>query len=515
VAEGDTVDIQEFLATLPRIAFFTGKGGVGKTSLACATAVAFSDLGKKVLLVSTDPASNLDEVLGTRLNGQPTAVSGTPHLFALNIDPIAVARAHREQILAPYRGVLPDASLASMEEQLSGACTVEIAAFNEFAKLLADPTTTTAFEHVIFDTAPTGHTLRLLSLPAAWSNFISTNTTSTSCIGPLQGLEAQQSLYIASLRNLANESLTRLILVSRPEPAALKEAARTHGELKHIGIRNHMLILNGIFVSSEYSDPLARRFQERCMSALSEMPESLTCLPRLDLPLLARSPLGIDDLRAAFNGVPVIREHAFDVGLIGSDDSLTLGQLIDEIQAGGPGIILMMGKGGVGKTTIASAAAVELARRGCPVHLTTTDPAAHVDQTIGSQVSALEISRIDPVLETERYAAEVRSEAASLLDEQGMTFLDEDLRSPCTEEIAMFRAFARNGSRRRGAVRDCGHRAYGTHHPSARCRRSIPTRSLAFEEANSIRSPGSPCSTARSALLSRLSNHLARSNTGS
>lgn len=439
------MDIEEYLSTLPRILFFTGKGGVGKTSLACATSLALTDSGKRVLLVSTDPASNLDEVLGTHLGSEPTSVAGATGLFALNIDPAATALAHREQILGPYRGVLPDSVLASMEEQLSGACTVEIAAFNEFAKLLGDPTQTIGYDHVVFDTAPTGHTLRLLSLPAAWSEFIATNSTGTSCLGPLQGLQVQQHLYEASLRSLSDAALTKLVLVSRPEATALKEADRARTELMRIGITNQVFIVNGVFVASAASDPFACSLARTSRAALDGMPQGLIALPRLEVPLLPRSPLGIDRLRCILAGAQRLSPNepsGFQAPPTIS--GLRLSQLVDDIQASGPGIVLTMGKGGVGKTTIACAIALELAHRGCAVHLTTTDPAAHVEQVIGEAQSMLQISRIDPSVETQTYAAEVRDATAAALDEQGKALLEEDLRSPCTEEIAVFRAFARS-----------------------------------------------------------------------
>ena len=439
------MNTEEYFSTLPRILFFTGKGGVGKTSLACATSVALADKGKRVLLVSTDPASNLDEVLGTHLGNTPTAITGAGGLFALNIDPVEAARTHREQILGPYRGVLPDSALASMEEQLSGACTVEIAAFNEFAKLLGDPSSTVEYDHIIFDTAPTGHTLRLLSLPAAWSKFIAANTTGTSCLGPLQGLQAQQHLYEASLRNLADPTITRLVLVSRPEASALREAARAHSELSHLSISSQVLIVNGVFLETNSLDSLACSLAGRCRAALTSMPDDLTRLPRLDLPLLSQSPLGISRLRLMFpNGKKGMVDEAPEGQSQSTFQVLRLSQLVDEIQAAGPGIVLTMGKGGVGKTTVACTIALELARRGCAVHLTTTDPAANNAQVVGQTESSLDMSRIDPAIETERYATEVRNSTGAALDEQGKALLDEDLRSPCTEEIAVFRAFARS-----------------------------------------------------------------------
>ena len=240
-----------------RVLFFTGKGGMGKTTLACATAVALVGRGRRVLIVSTDPASNLDEVLGTALDEQPRPVAGLAGLDAANIDPEAAAREYRERTVGPYRGLLPDTAIASMEESLSGACTVEIAAFDVFAGLLGNPEATAGYDHVIFDTAPTGHTLRLLALPAAWTGFIDTNTSGTSCLGPLAGLQDQRDLYAASVRALGDPRVTTLVLVSRPEQTALAEAERTRGELADAGMRHQVLALNGVFDAADSDDDLA------------------------------------------------------------------------------------------------------------------------------------------------------------------------------------------------------------------------------------------------------------------
>jgi arsenite-transporting ATPase len=413
-----------------RILFFTGKGGVGKTSLACASGVALAARGRRVLLVSTDPASNLDEVLGVSLNGTPTAVPGADGLFALNIDPEAAARAYRERVVGPYRGVLPDAAVTSIEEQLSGACTVEIAAFDEFTKLLGDTSATSGFDHILFDTAPTGHTLRLLKLPAAWTGFIATNTTGTSCLGPLAGLETQKSLYDASLRALTDSSTTTLILVSRPERASLAEAARTCAELAGMGVLNQKLCLNGVFIAQNRSDPAALALEARGQAAVGQMPADLAGLPRVEVPLLPYAPM-----LAANPPVPPRTDAA--------GSALTLRALIDDLERAGHGVVMTMGKGGVGKTTVASAIAVELARRGHPVRLSTTDPAAHVANTVGQGVPNLTVSRIDPAVETRQYTDSVLAKSAPELDQQGVALLEEDLRSPCTEEIAVFSAFAR------------------------------------------------------------------------
>ena len=429
-----------FLESPSRFLFFTGKGGVGKTSLACACAIALAGRGYRILLVSTDPASNLDEVLGQRLDATHTAIPGVPNLFALNIDPEAVAHAYREKLVGPFRGKLPAAVLRSMEEQLSGACTTEIAAFDEFSRLLGQPDATAGYDHVIFDTAPTGHTLRLLTLPQAWTGFLDTNTSGTSCLGPLAGLEKQRSTYEQSVAALADGSRTTLVLVSRPQKAALDEAERTSDELAALGVRNQRLILNGIFKAAN-SDPMALALERRGTLSLQSKAKFLARLPRVEVPLRPHNILGLAALRTLVSndeGEPRVEAKAvFDLP---SMESLTA--LVNDLAPVGHGVIMTMGKGGVGKTTLAAAIATELARRGLKVHLSTTDPAAHVAAAAG-QIEGLEVSRIDPDMETRRYVEQVMSTNAKNLDAQGRALLEEDLRSPCTEEIAVFRAFAR------------------------------------------------------------------------
>ncbi len=424
-----------------RILLFTGKGGVGKTSLACATAVALADRGKKVLLVSTDPASNLDEVLGVTLGNHPTTISTVPRLCAMNLDPRAAAAEYRERMVGPYRNLLPPAAIASMEEQFSGSCTVEIAAFDEFSRLLGDPSATADFDHVIFDTAPTGHTLRLLALPAAWSQFMATSTTGTSCLGPLAGLQSQQVLYQETTRALGDASIATLVLVARPEITALREAARTSAELAAIGLTNQHLILNGVFSARKTDDAIAMAMQQRAAEALAAMPDELASLSRTTVPLAPGAIVGIAALRALANGTAAAPERIVASGLPPLPP--TLDSLIDDLAAPGHGVILAMGKGGVGKTTVAAAVAIALAKRGFQVHLSTTDPAAHLAAAVGANVMAnLQVSRIDPSIETAKYAAMVLREAVANLDERGKAVLAEDLRSPCTEEIAVFRALA-------------------------------------------------------------------------
>ena len=424
-----------------RFLFFTGKGGVGKTSLACASAVALADRGLQVLLVSTDPASNLDEVLGVTLGSEARAVPGVAGLSALNIDPEAAARAYRERLVGPYRGKLPDTVVRSMEEQLSGACTMEIAAFDDFARLLGEPAATAEYNHVIFDTAPTGHTLRLLSLPGAWTGFLDTNTSGTSCLGPLAGLQKQRSLYEGSVAKLADGERTTLVLVSRPQKGALDEAERTSKELAAIGVRNQRLILNGIFHAAVPDDNLACALEERGWRALRDKAGFLGTVPLTEVPLRDHNLIGLAALRMlAADSEPAGLAPEVPTAALPPVESLS--SLVDSLIQLGHGVIMTMGKGGVGKTTIAAAIATELARRGLPVHLSTTDPAAHVAVTAGS-TSGLEVSRIDPQAETQEYVNQVMATAGKDLDASGRAMREEDLRSPCTEEIAVFRAFAR------------------------------------------------------------------------
>lgn len=431
------------LKNAPRHWFFTGKGGVGKTSMACATAVALADLGRSVLLISTDPASNLDEVLSTPLSGHATPVQGIRGLSALNIDPTAAAARYRARLIDPLRGVLPDAVLRTMEEQLSGACTTEIAAFDEFTGFLSDPASTAAYDHLVFDTAPTGHTIRLLRLPKAWTGFLNDNTSGTSCLGPLSGLEKQRSVYAAALSTLADAAATILILVSRPEASALAEAERTSHELAALGITNQSLIVNGCFQSSVAGDLLGSAVEARMEAALHDAHAFLDSIPTLRVPLRPANVLGPERLRALLDeSVPSDPPEVHP-----AHDELPAFELweslMDHLGKSGHGLILTMGKGGVGKTTIATKIAMELARRSHSVTLSTTDPASHLDLDLGSQISNLRVDRIDPEHETEAYRAQVIADQGASLDPSALALLEEDLRSPCTEEIAVFRAFAR------------------------------------------------------------------------
>ena len=420
---------------LTKYLFFTGKGGVGKTSVACATAVSLADEGKRIMLISTDPASNLQDVFNTKLNNKGTEIEEVPNLVVANFNPEDAAAEYKESVIAPYRGKLPETVLNNMEEQLSGSCTVEIAAFNEFSTFITDEKAANEYDHIIFDTAPTGHTLRMLQLPSAWSNFISESTHGASCLGQLAGLESKKEVYKNAVTNLADGKKTTLILVSRPEPYPLKEAERAASELEDIGVKNQILVMNGVLQG--HNDFLSTAIYEKQQNALNNIPKGLRDIKTYEIPLRPYNITGLENVRA------LLKENNIKI----STESLNittipkLNNIIEDLFNSNKKVIFTMGKGGVGKTTIASAIAIGLAKKGKKVHLTTTDPAANLKFVIDDGYG-ITLSSIDEKEEFKKYQEEVISKARETMSEDDIEYVKEDLRSPCTQEIAVFRAFA-------------------------------------------------------------------------
>ena len=427
------------LIRLTKYLFYTGKGGVGKTSAACATAVTLADKGKKVLLISTDPASNLQDVFHTELTNKGVAIKEVPNLVVSNLDPIQAAAEYRESVIGPYRGKLPDAVIKNMEEQLSGSCTVEIAAFNEFSKFITDETVRKGYDHILFDTAPTGHTLRMLQLPSAWSNFISESTHGASCLGQLSGLESKKEVYKKAVKTLSDGNQTTLILVSRPEEAPLKEAERASRELAEIGINNQTLVINGVLTS--YDDSVSESLYRKQQDALLSIPQRLKKLVAYRIPLRAYNITGIANVRAFLTRDRYQARSQTRSEKIRAKSIPHLEDVIDDLYRTNKKVIFTMGKGGVGKTTIAAAIALGLSKRGRKVHLTTTDPAGHLKSVI-SEASGITMSHIDEQAELKKYQEEVLTKARKTMSADDVAYIEEDLRSPCTQEIAVFRAFA-------------------------------------------------------------------------
>lgn len=419
---------------LTKYLFFTGKGGVGKTSVACATSVSLADQSRKVLLISTDPASNLQDVFKTELDGHGREV-GVNNLTVVNLDPIKAAAEYRESVIAPYRGKLPQTVLANMEEQLSGSCTVEIAAFNEFTKFLADKDIESKYDYIIFDTAPTGHTLRMLQLPSAWSNFISNSVHGASCLGQLSGLEDKKEVYRNAVNTLCDGKLTTLVLVTRPDTAPLKEAEKASCELSDIGVKNQILVVNGVLEQAD--DSVSKSLMDKQIKALSQISKKLQSMNCYFIPLRAYNILGLNNIRKFLSSAE------FEL----SDTKPTfanfknLQDIINDLYSTGKRVIFTMGKGGVGKTTIAATIAVGLAEKGLKVHLTTTDPAAHIGNVL-TKFNGIKTSFIDEKLELKTYQETVLAKASETMRKEDIEYIEEDLRSPCTQEIAVFRAFA-------------------------------------------------------------------------
>ncbi|MED3642446.1 arsenical pump-driving ATPase [Caldifermentibacillus hisashii] len=420
---------------LTKYMFFTGKGGVGKTSTACAVAVNLADNGKSVLLISTDPASNLQDVFNTELDGKGVPIDGVPGLVVANLNPEEAAREYRESVIAPYRGKLPDSVIVNMEEQLSGSCTVEIAAFDQFSNFITDKSTENKYDYIIFDTAPTGHTLRMLQLPSAWSNFISESTHGASCLGQLAGLQDKKDMYKNAVENLADKDKTTLILVSRPEETPLIEAERSSHELSELGINNQVLVINGIL--SEATDDVSIKMLDKQQKALENMPQGLKKFKIFTIPLRSYNVVGIDNIRTFLYSDDYAKNNIYSKSL----NLRHLDVLIEDIYRAGKKVIFTMGKGGVGKTTIAATIAVALARKGVKVHLTSTDPANHLKYVV-EDTENIKLSKIDEKKELLRYQNEVLSKARETMSEDDIAYVEEDLRSPCTQEIAVFRAFA-------------------------------------------------------------------------
>jgi arsenite-transporting ATPase len=423
-----------------RFLFFTGKGGVGKTSISSAVALSLVAIGKKVLLVSTDAASNLDEMLGIELKNTPVPVPSAEGLFVLNIDPDNAAESYRKRVIDQMSQESSEEERSSVQEQLSGACTTEIAAFDEFATLLSDENS--GYDHVVFDTAPTGHTLRLLSLPKAWTGFLHGNDRGASCLGPHSGLKMQETRFLAALEALSDKSRTTVVLVTKPDKSAIAEVARTSYELEILGLTNQRLLINGVFKPTDPNDAVAVSIQNLEQRAIDELPTSLKVLPTDMIPLKAFDTVGLPALKALLfsesevNGLSEVKSSS-------NENYLGLDELVEQLAKSNNGLIMVMGKGGVGKTTIAAALAIGLIERGKSVHLSTTDPAAHISGALKGAVPGLKVDKIDPKVETKNYIAKIMERKGAGLSASEKALMLEDLQSPCTEEVAVFHAFSK------------------------------------------------------------------------
>lgn len=445
-----------------RFLFFTGKGGVGKTTLACATAVAMADKGKKVLLISTDPASNLADVLDSPVGDQISCHQNLNNLFTININPETAAAEYRNRAIDPLKAIASKEEIEKIREGLSGACTTEIASFDEFSRFITGEGFSGGFDTVIFDTAPTGHTIRLLELPAAWDSFLGNNPNGASCIGPSSALKSSKERYEKVVSSLRDPLQTTFFLVARPDASSLKEAGKTSQELIDLGMANQRLLINGIFQATDKTDPIALQIEKTAEKQLLEMPGILKSLAAINYPLLSYNVLGLEKLRSVFNVGLQRKISAVEISASYENKHPlnNLKELVDELEQNhAGGLIMTMGKGGVGKTIVAASIATILAHRGHTVLLTTTDPAAHIKDFMNQLEfipENLTIERIDPKIETKNYIDKIAAQKGKTLDAEGKKLLLEDLQSPCTEEVAVFHAFSKaiNSAKRQFVVMD-------------------------------------------------------------
>ena len=449
--------------------FFSGKGGVGKTTMACTTAVAESDAGTRVLIVTTDPASNLADVFEQPIGHAITPISGVPNLWAMEIDPDTATAEYTDRTLAPIREIFPPEIVRVMEEQLAGPCTAEVAAFDRFADFLdpiemADAPADGAFDLIIFDTAPTGHTVRLLELPEAWTKSISEAEAGTgqTCIGPAAAIADAKAKYERALGALRDGRRTRFVFVLQPEATAVAETVRASAELGRLGIDTTELIVNGLLPAEEASTPFfADRIamQERY---LAEITRQLSMSAR-HVPLLDGEVRGIARLRAL---VPLLSDEAAARPVFGNGGPVATRVRINRVETalatlvpdGRPRTVFFAGKGGVGKTVISCATAVWLAGRGQRTLLVTTDPAAHIGDVLGANIGSepapvdgiegLWAARVDAKAAGVAYAERIIADAVVKgRSTPAIAAMREELDSPCTEEIAAFDRFIDLASR--------------------------------------------------------------------
>ena len=445
-------------STPTRYLFLSGKGGVGKTTMACATAVQEADIGLKTLIVTTDPASNLADVFEQPIGHQVTPIAGVPNLSAMEIDPDKATEEYRERILGPFREVMPADVIRLLEEQFRSPCTAEIAAFDRFVDFMDG----SDFDLVIFDTAPTGHTIRLLELPVDWSQFISDSAKGAgqTCMGPVQAIQASKEKYDRAITLLKDPNATRFVFVLQPEQTAIFETLRSAAELKRIGIASQELIVNGLLPADVCDQPLFRKRYEMQQGHLLEIRTRLP-LPAREVLLQNGEVTGVESLRKmarALQGdhsismatsAPVVRTDG-----VPSVRGLRPGELSSLLTPsnGTHKAIFFTGKGGVGKSSLSCVTAVHLASQGFKTLLLTTDPAAHIGQVLDvpvgdhpspvTGVPGLWAARIDPKTASDEYKARVLRDARPRYSADMLAALREELESPCTEEMAAFDKFA-------------------------------------------------------------------------
>ena len=438
--------------------FFSGKGGVGKTTMACATAVHYANEGKKTLIVTTDPASNLADVFETEIGHKITPL--LKNLWGMEIDPDKATEEYRERILAPMRAVMPESVMTVLEEQFNSPCTTEIASFDRFVDFMVAEKEGKGdhYDVVIFDTAPTGHTIRLLELPVDWSKHIeeSAKGSGNTCIGPVASIQENKAKYDEATRLLADAERTTFIFVLQPEETSVYETKRSSAELKTIGVKNIELIINGILPEEVCEHPF---FKSRF-----EMQQKYIKIIESDFPVKIRKMYQRDGEIKGVERLLNIEKDLFNNSdrqtyTVGNGDlskvefDKFIPDSIDEIIApnGKTKTIFFTGKGGVGKTVISVITAFKFAKEGYKTLLLTTDPASHIGEVLEQKITD-KIQKVEGVdnlwsvivdqeKATEEYKHRILEDAKQKYSEDMLIAIKEELESPCTEEMAAFDKF--------------------------------------------------------------------------
>ncbi len=441
------------MTKLSKYIFFSGKGGVGKTTMAVTTAVYRAMRGEKTLIISTDPASNLGDIFEKRIGHAITPIM--LNLSAMDIDPDAATEEYREKVIGPMRGIMPDDIMKVLEEQFRSACTVEIAAFDRFTDFLVND----EFDLIVFDTAPTGHTIRLLELPVDWSKHIeeSAKGSGQTCIGPVSSIQGAKEKYDRAIAAMRDTSRTEFNLVLKPEKTSLAETLRVHDEMSTLGIRNFFIIVNGIYpndeiASSSYANLSA--MQTRYLTAI----EKALPYPTINVSLQSGEIKGMQAIKD-FAGIVFDGKNGVVDGRINESiryDNFADGAALDDIlqKKYDSKMVIITGKGGVGKTVTACAVAASLAGDRRETLLVTTDPAAHIgyvlDEPVGDTIARtkslphLSTVRIDQKTAVKKYKEKIIADAVRSGHSADMLIaLKEELESPCTEEMAVFEEFSR------------------------------------------------------------------------
>ena len=435
---------------MTRYLFFSGKGGVGKTTMAAATAINHAMEGRKTLIVTTDPASNLADVFEQEIGHKIVSINGVPNLWAMEIDPDEATREYKERIIGPFREVMPEDVIVSLEENLSGPCTTEMASFDRFIDFMEGDD----YEVIVFDTAPTGHTIRLLALPVDWSRHIeeSAKGSGQTCLGPVQSIQGSKEKYDKATALLKDPYRTTFIFVMKPEELSLYETLRASKELETIGIRSGELIINGV-LPEEVCDITFFKKKYYAQQGVIRQAEKTIVQPKRFMSLRDNEVKGVSSLKDIARELFAGKRPAQDateiatVRLVPTIERPDIDALF--MPDGQTKALFFTGKGGVGKTSVSCITAFYLAQKKIKTLLVTTDPAAHIgevfDIEIGSRPQKITDNlfavMVDQREAFQEYKEKVLNDAQGKYSEDMLATMEEELNSPCTEEMAAFDKF--------------------------------------------------------------------------